>query len=35
MFSSWLEARAARNTDLEMVFVRRFTPTTDKPSMSG
>jgi hypothetical protein len=26
MFSSWLEARAARNTDLEMVFVRRFTP---------
>jgi len=26
VFSSWLEARAARNTDLEMVFVRRFTP---------
>jgi hypothetical protein len=26
MFTGWLEARAARNTDLEMVFVRRFTP---------
>jgi hypothetical protein len=26
MFSSWLEARTARNTDLAMVFVRRFTP---------
>ena len=26
MFSSWLEARAAGNTDLEMVLVRRFTP---------
>ncbi|MFL6045075.1 MAG: hypothetical protein ACJ72M_08155 [Propionibacteriaceae bacterium] len=26
MFNSWLEARATRNTDLEMVFVRRFTP---------
>ena len=26
MFSSWLEARYAQNTDLEMVFVRRFTP---------
>ena len=35
MFSSWLEARAAGNTDLEMVFVRRSPPTTEKPSMSG
>ena len=26
MFSSWLVARSAQNTDLEMVFVRRFTP---------
>ena len=26
MFSSWLEARSAGNTDLETVFVRRFTP---------
>jgi hypothetical protein len=26
MFNSWLEARAARNTELEMVFIRRFTP---------
>lgn len=26
MFSSWLAARSAQNTDLEMVFVRRFTP---------
>jgi len=26
MFNSRLEARATRNTDLEMVFVRRFTP---------
>jgi len=26
MFSSWLEARASRNTDLEMIYVRRFTP---------
>ena len=26
MFTGWLEARAAGNTDLEMVFVRRFTP---------
>ena len=26
MFSSWLVARSAGNTDLEMVFVRRFTP---------
>src|SRR5215213_11430857 len=26
MFSSWLEARSAGNSDLEMVFVRRFTP---------
>jgi hypothetical protein len=26
MFNSWLEARAAGDTDLEMVFVRRFTP---------
>jgi hypothetical protein len=26
MFSSWLVARSAKNTDLEMVFVRRFTP---------
>jgi hypothetical protein len=26
MFSSWLEARAAGNTELELVLVRRFTP---------
>jgi len=26
MFTGWLEARAAGNTELEMVFVRRFTP---------
>jgi len=26
MFSGWLAARAAGNTDLEMIFVRRFTP---------
>ena len=26
MFSGWLEARASRNTDLEAVFARRFTP---------
>jgi hypothetical protein len=26
MFNSWLEARAAGDTDLETVFVRRFTP---------
>jgi hypothetical protein len=26
MFNSWLEARAAGNAELEMVFVRRFTP---------
>jgi hypothetical protein len=26
IFSSWLEALAGRNTDQEMVFIRRFTP---------
>ena len=35
MFSSWLAARAAGNTDLEIILFGASPPTTDKHSMIG